>query len=213
MKWHLTGARVLVLCAHTDDEFGCAGTVRRLLDDGARVSYVAFSRCEASVPQGLPADILEQECRRATQLLGIEPADVTILNFPVRQFPSYRQDILEAMTQLRSRVNPDLVLLPSSFDTHQDHSTVYAEGFRAFKRSTLLGYELPQNLISFSHSAFVQLSTQHLESKVRAMSAYESQAFRSYSREEFIRSLAVVRGVQAGCEFAEAFEAVRVIAN
>ena len=36
--------RVLVLAPHTDDgEFGCGGTMARLVDAGAEVRYVAFS--------------------------------------------------------------------------------------------------------------------------------------------------------------------------
>ena len=41
--------------AHTDDEFGCAGTVGRLTDAGAHVRYLALSDCAASVPAGFPA--------------------------------------------------------------------------------------------------------------------------------------------------------------
>ena len=37
--------RVLVLAPHTDDgEFGCGGTMARLVEGGAEVRYVAFSR-------------------------------------------------------------------------------------------------------------------------------------------------------------------------
>ena len=36
--------RVLVLAPHTDDgEFGCGGTMARLVEAGADVRYVAFS--------------------------------------------------------------------------------------------------------------------------------------------------------------------------
>ena len=48
--------RALVLCAHTDDEFGCAGTMVRLTEIGAQVRYLALSRCEESVPAGFARD-------------------------------------------------------------------------------------------------------------------------------------------------------------
>ena len=203
--------RALVLAAHTDDEFGCAGTVIRLVEAGVQVRYIAVSRCEESVPAGYPQDVLETECRSCTGVLGLRPEDVAVWRYPVRRFPAARQEILEEFVKVAREFSPELVLLPSSDDTHQDHKTVYEEGFRAFKRSTLLGYELPQNLISFSNSAFVALEAHHVDRKIAALSEYRSQSFRPYAAGEFIRSLAQVRGVQAGVGMAEAFEAVRLV--
>lgn len=203
--------RVLVLCAHTDDEFGCAGTLRRLVEAGADVHYVALSRCEESVPDGLPLDVLVHECRACTATLGIPPENVSIDQFQVRYFPRDRQEILERFVSLKRSLNPDLVLVPSSQDTHQDHAVVSEEGFRAFKHTTLLGYELPQNLASFEHSAFVHLRPETLDLKVEALSAYASQGFRPYASEAFIRGLATVRGAQALAPFAEAFEVMRLM--
>jgi N-acetylglucosamine malate deacetylase 1 len=204
-------SRVVVLCAHTDDEFGCAGTVARLIEQGADVRYVALSRCEESVPSPYPRDVLEHECRECTARMGIAPDAVSVLGFPVRYFPEHRQAILETLVRIAREYRPELVLLPSSFDTHQDHATVFNEGFRAFKHSTILGYEMPQNLISFSHSAFVELTREQLERKIHALESYRSQSFRPYSTAEFIRGLAAVRGVQCNAAYAEAFEVVRLI--
>lgn len=204
-------ARVLVLCAHTDDEFGCAGTMVRLTEIGIQVRYLALSRCEESVPAGLAADVLEHECRACVQAIGVATDAIEVGDFPVRHFPDHRQAILERFYQLNQHYQPDVVFLPSSFDSHQDHATVYAEGFRAFKRSTLLGYELPQNVTAFENSAFVCLEQTHLAKKIAALSCYQSQGFRSYAAPEYIEGLARVRGVQCGSLFAEAFEAIRVI--
>ena len=203
---------VLVLAPHTDDEQGCAGTVARLLRAGADVSYVALSRCEESVPQGFPPDVLEMECRSCTSKLGIKPERVQVWRFRVRRFPEVRQEILERFILLKREISPDLVFLPSHADTHQDHAVVYEEGFRAFKCSALLGYELPQNHLAFSTGAFVRLTENDLETKVTALSCYSSQAFRPYSAPSFVESLARVRGLQCGSEFAEAFEAIRLVA-
>lgn len=205
--------RVLVLAPHTDDEFGCAGTIARLVRSGAEVRYVALSRCEESVPSGFPEDVLETECRSACAALGLRPEQVEVWRFRVRHFPANRQEILERFVQLNREYRPQLVLLPSMDDMHQDHATVAAEGFRAFKHSTLLGYELPQNIISFENSAFIALSEEDFATKVKALSAYESQAFRPYATEEFLRGLALVRGVQAASRLAEAFEVIRLIVS
>ncbi len=203
--------RVLVLCAHTDDEMGCAGTVVRLVEAGAEVRYLALSTCEASVPAGFAPDVLAHECRACTAALGLTPEHVTLGPFEVRHFPRDRQAILEALVGVGRSFRPDLVLLPASTDTHQDHAVVAAEGFRAFKHATVLGYELPQNLVRFTAAAFVALDERVLGRKLAALAAYRSQAFRPYAAEAAVRGLAVVRGVQAGVPLAEAFEVVRLV--
>jgi LmbE family N-acetylglucosaminyl deacetylase len=203
--------RALVLAAHTDDEFGCAGTIARLIRGGVDVRYVALSRCEESVPKGFPDDVLETECRAACSELGIKAEHTDIWRFKVRHFPAHRQEILERLYSLNKELSPDLVLAPSLRDMHQDHATVSVEAFRAFKHSTLLGYELPQNLIAFEHAAFIALSEDDFAAKARAVAAYKSQAHRPYAPVEFMRSLAVVRGVQANTGLAEAFEVTRLI--
>src|SRR6185437_5104743 len=51
--------RALVLAPHTDDgEFGCGGTMARLVEEGADVRYVAFSIATRSLPEGFPPDTL-----------------------------------------------------------------------------------------------------------------------------------------------------------
>lgn len=203
--------RCLVLAPHTDDEMGCAGTMVRLLAGGTRIRYVAFSRCEESVPEGFPSDVLEHEARACNRELGLGPDDVTILRHPVRHFPAVRQEILEYLYALNKDWRPQLVLLPCSMDRHQDHATVSAESVRAFKNSTLLGYELPLNNRSFESSAFVRLDREHLDVKIRALAQYRSQTFRSYLEAVNVEALARVRGGQCGALFAEAFEAIKVV--
>lgn len=203
--------RVLVLGAHTDDEFGCSGTIVRLLEQGSEVFLAAFSICEESVPPGYPRDILGKEVMDATSTLGVSADHVLVHNYRVRHFPSFRQEILEDLVKLREKIRPNLVLLPSLEDVHQDHQVIAREGVRAFKFSSVLGYELPMNLITFRHACFVSLTEAHIRRKVEAMSRYRTQQFRAYAEEEFLRGLAKVRGVQAGTEFAEAFEVIRFI--
>ena len=204
-------SRVVVLCPHTDDEFGCAGTIVRLLDAGAEIRYVALSRCEISVPEGFPKDVLVHECRRATAALGIRQENVEIWDYPVRRFSEHRQDILERFVALKREFAPELVLMPSTSDIHQDHSTVAQEGMRAFKHASILGYELPQNLVAFHNSAFVRLSSEDLDRKIAAVAEYKSQSNRGYATAEFIRGLARVRGEQCNDRYAEAFELVRLV--
>lgn len=203
---------VLVLAPHTDDgEMGAGGTLVKLRDAGIPVTYIAFSAAEESVPAGFDRDVLRREVLKATEALGIPNEKVEVLNYPVRRLNFHRQEILEDLIKIRQRSTFDLVLLPTTTDIHQDHATVVNEGIRAFKNTTLLGYEFVWNNLSFSAQCFVKLDEYAIGKKVDAMAEYNSQKGRPYASETFIKSLAVTRGVQIGAEYAEAFEVIRLV--
>jgi len=202
--------KVLVLAPHTDDgELGAGGTIAKLVENNVEVHYAAFSTAEESVPDGLPKDILKTEVIAATKKLGIKLENLLIFNYQVRKLSYVRQEILEDLIKIRKKENFDLILMPSLNDIHQDHTTIANEGLRAFKNSTILGYELIWNNLSFHTTSFVKLDKHHIETKVNALKAYKSQEGRDYMSGEFILALAKTRGVQIGAKYAEAFEVVR----
>jgi len=204
--------RVIVIGAHTDDgEFGCGATMNKLIGEGAELYYAMMSICEDSVPEGLQKDILQLEAAKSCGILGLKRENLLFYNFTVRKFPQYRQELLEEFVRLRKSIKPDLVILPSSTDLHQDHATVAAEGLRAFKTASILGYEFSWNNLTFSTHLFSVVTRRQLHKKILALNQFKSQDFRSYAKGELIKSLAEVRGSQISKPYAEAFEVVRWI--
>ncbi len=202
--------KVLVLAPHTDDgEFGCGGTIAKLIKNNVSVHYVAFSACKQSVLPQFPADILITEVKEATAILGIPPQNLILKDYDVRTFNYHRQAILEDMIQLRATIQPDLVLMPALHDIHQDHQTIAEEGLRAFKHTSILAYEIIWNNLNFNSTCFVTLSPEDIALKTKALNAYKSQAHRPYANETFINALAHTRGVQIGSQYAETFEVLR----
>ena len=184
---------ILVLAPHTDDgELGLGGTISKFIEEGKNVFYAAFSTADQSVPEGFPKDILATEVRNATFKLGIPPENLYIYHYEVRKLNYVRQELLEDMVKLRNERHYDL------------------EAIRAFKKTTLLGYELIWNNLTFDTDCFVQLEERHIEAKCQALREYKSQEFRDYTSPEFVRSLARTRGVQVGCQYAESFEVIRL---
>ena len=137
--------------------------------------------------------------------------NLIVLNFQVRKFNYVRQEILEELIKIRKSQKFDLVLIPSLKDIHQDHAVIAQEGVRAFKNTSILGYELIWNDLQFDTTCFVKLEKRHVETKVAALSRYESQNVREYMSPEFIWSLAKMRGVQVNASYAECFEVIRWI--
>jgi LmbE family N-acetylglucosaminyl deacetylase len=209
----MTNLRIIVLSPHTDDgEFGCGGTIARYVEEGHDVYYVAFSTAEESVKKGFPKDSLKTEVKNATKVLGIKPKNLLIHEYKVRSFPAHRQEILEQLVQYRKDIQPDIVFLPNRDDMHQDHQIMANEGIRAFRvTSTILGYEFPRNNISLTTTFFIKLESRHIDKKVAAIKEYKTQEDKFYASEDYLRALARVRGVQLDHQYAEAFEAIRVI--
>jgi LmbE family N-acetylglucosaminyl deacetylase len=193
--------RILVLAAHTDDaEFGCGGSIARFIEEGHQVHVVAFTYCAL--------DILKEEFFRSCSKMGVEGK---LLGFEARNFARDRQGILDTMIRERDRIAPDLVLLHNTEDIHQDHGVIAQEGIRAFKGTTVLGYELPWNSLSFRSTAFIKLQERHVTKKVDAVGCYASQSHRNYSDPEAVRAQCLMRGTAIGTRFAECFEAIRYV--
>jgi len=205
--------RFLVLAPHTDDaELGCGGSLARFLEEKKEIHVVVFSSAEASRPKGSPKTLLRDEFFKAMKELGIPKSNLEVHNYPVRMLSYHRQKVLEELVKLRKEIAPEMVFLPSGSDLHQDHQVLHAEGLRAFKETSLWGYELPWNHITFSAQAFVTLERKHIEKKWKALSAYKSQFSlkRAYFSHDFIVGLARIRGTQVKSEFAEAFDVTRI---
>jgi LmbE family N-acetylglucosaminyl deacetylase len=129
----------------------------------------------------------------------------------MRELGYNRQKILDILYEESSSTNYDLVTCPSSFDTHQDHKVIREECFRAFKKTTIFGYEMPWNNRKFESDVFVEVSESDLKNKLKHFDCYKSQVNRSFFSEEYIRSMATYRGFQCGVQYAEAFELIRMV--
>jgi N-acetylglucosamine malate deacetylase 1 len=193
---------ILAISAHTDDcELGCGGTIAKLVAEGNKVTSLAFSYANE--------ETLKDETKNAMGLLGVE--NCTILNFEIRNFLKYRQEILQVLYEYDNDNEYDLIFIPARFDMHQDHQVITQEAMRAFKKCTLLGYELPWNNIQFTTNYFVRLQRMDVDKKIAALKCFHSQQEKNYFDGKFLLGLVRVRGVQIKTSYAEAFEAIRVV--
>lgn len=194
-----------MLSPHTDDaELGAGGTISRLIEEGSRVSYVAFSA---------PHEALRGECERALKMLRSKNngASLSILKFERRKLYENRQDILQWLYNFNEENSPDLVLTPSRADTHQDHETITSEAVRCFKKSSIFGYILRWNCSVIKEDVTIPLEDRHIKSKIAALGQYLSQSSRPYFDPEYHRREAYVRGLGFPSHLAEAFEMIRLV--
>ncbi len=205
---------ILIISPHTDDaELGCGGSIAKFVEMGKDVHLLACSSAEKSIPEGFETNSTKNEMIEACKILGLKENNLKILDFETRVFPQHRQEILDDLIKIRNEINPEIVMVPSLKDTHQDHQVITNESLRAFKKSSLsiYGYEQPWNCFTFDTQAFVTLEENHMKKKIDALSKYKTQSTKEYLDPEFIRGLARSRGIIIGHKYAEAFEIIKTI--
>jgi LmbE family N-acetylglucosaminyl deacetylase len=206
--------KVLVISPHTDDgELAAGGTIARFIEEGIEVHLAVMCGNYKNLGSKLLSnEILRNECQRSAATLGITNSQITYFDYELRYFPAFRQEILDNMIELKQKIKPELVLVPSSNDMHQDHHTIHQEALRAFKKdSSIWGYEHPWNNLSFTTDILVRLDEKQVQMKIEALKCYKSQVDKSYFDERYIWSLAYTRGTQVDWPYAEAFELVRML--
>tara|TARA_A100001515_G_scaffold84853_1_gene67428 strand:+ start:2258 stop:2863 length:606 start_codon:yes stop_codon:yes gene_type:complete len=197
--------KVLALAPHTDDvELGCGGYLSKLTKNKVVVDVIAFSEAQP-LSVGDPV----QEFENAMEIIGVNKTH--FLGYRPRYFHERRQDILECLWNTNKKDNYDLVLCPSSHDHHQDHQVIYEECFRAFKKTSIFGYEMPWNNRTFSTDIFVKLTKENLDEKFKMLDCYKTQGERAFMNKNYIFDMARTRGLQIDSEFAECYEAIRVV--
>lgn len=209
----MTKERILVLSPHTDDaELGCGGSISKFVEEQHELLWIVFSTAEESLPIDMPKDTLKIEFEKVIENLGLKEENFKIFNFRVRHLHENRQDVLEELIKIRDNFQPNMVLIPSLTDYHQDHQVVANEAIRAFKtNASIIGYELPWNHVTFETNLFIKLDKRHIEKKYEILQNYRSQfkKDRNYFSQEYIFGLSKVRGTQCNADYAEAFEVIR----
>jgi len=197
---------ILALSPHTDDiEIGCGGTLNRLKSNGAEIYVVNFSFSKNEKNDNIAPNVKDEFIASMNYL----NAKYEMLDLPCRRLEEKRQVILDYLISLSKKNDFDAVFCHSTFDLHQDHQTVRNEAFRAFKHTTILGYELPWNCVQFRSDLFVKLSEDDLLAKTKMVGFYKSQQHRPYMYKQYIFDIARTRGLSINYKYAEGFEIIR----
>jgi len=193
-------ARVLVVTAHPDDvDFGAAGTIASWTSAGVEVTYCIVTDGDAggfdpAVPRSEIPRIRRAEQTAAAACLGV--TDVRFLGYRDGEL-TVSHDLRRDISRVIRQVRPDLLLTQSPernwariYASHPDHmgggeaavQAVYPDARNPFAHSSLLADEgleawtVPEVWIMGGpvRDRYVDV-TEHLEAKIAALRAHESQ--------------------------------------
>ncbi len=99
-----------------------------------------------------------------------------------------------------------ILCLSTKADIHQDHGTVTEEALRAFRGTTVLGFDVLRNSYGFFPNFLVEVSEQDVEHKIQALGSYHTYDSRYYFDPEILRATLIRHGALAERKYAEGFD-------
>ncbi len=201
------GRRVCFIGAHPDDiELGAGALI-------AHISGQTDVRCiSLSDNQKNPTLVnVVDEMYASMAVLGVPGQNVTAGQFETRRFPHQRQEILEYLITLNQEFHPEIVFTHTKNDLHQDHATVTEECLRAFRGTTVLGFDVLRSSYGFFPNFLVEVSEDDVNKKVAALAEYKTYASKYYFDPQITRATLIRHGALAERPYAEGFDILRVI--
>ncbi len=201
------GQRVCFIGAHPDDiEIGAGALIAQI---ASKTELVCVTLSDNQKNPALKN--LVEEHYRSMDVLGVQREKVVLGQFETRRFPHARQEILEYLIDLNRQFRPDIVFVHTKADIHQDHGTVTEEALRAFRGTTVLGFDVIRSSYGFFPNFLVEVSAEDVEKKIAALSEYRTYDSRYYFNPEITRATLIRHGALAERPYAEGFDILRIV--
>jgi LmbE family N-acetylglucosaminyl deacetylase len=146
-------------------------------------------------------------------VLGVPKEKVLVKSFETRNFARDRQQILEFLYELNRSYRPAMVFTHSQADMHQDHGVVTMETLRAFRGTTVLGFDVLRSSHGFFPHFLVEVTEHDVDCKLEALSKYRTYADKYYFSPEVTRSALIRQGALAELPYAEGFDILRIVSR
>ena len=222
------GKTILVVAPHADDEaLGAGGLLGLASGMGARI-HVQYVTVSGFAPQrggsGVGTSQRMAEVGAVAARLNLASYDVLFEGeqHHLRLDACPVHDLLSWMESgsacSLTAVDPDVVLIPSGKHNHQDHRAVHqacmglARARVGGKPRLFIEYEIPTSCCpgtpAFDPRVYVRLDEDLMRFKKDVFSLYASQVCEPPGLRSLyaVETLARLRGLECGAEFAEAFE-------
>jgi LmbE family N-acetylglucosaminyl deacetylase len=186
--------RVLVIGCHADDiEIGCGGTLLTLVQSNPELE-VDWIVLAAPGERGA-----EAKASAEAFLTGVGNAHVEVHEFRDGFLPYVGGEVKEVFEELKSRVDPQIVLTHTSYDLHQDHRLACELTWNTFRNHLILEYEIPKVDGDLGRpNAFVPLTATVAEEKLALLEQhFPSQSGKHWFDRDTFLGLMRLRGMEA----------------
>jgi LmbE family N-acetylglucosaminyl deacetylase len=203
------GKKICFIGAHPDDiELGCGAFISNI-HGKADILCVTLSDNQTNPSLSHLVD----EHLRSMKILGVPQDHVKMGSFVTRRFPELRQEILEYLYQLNHEYQPDIVITHTQSDIHQDHQQTTEEVLRAFRGTTVLGFDALRSSYGFFPHFLVEVKPEDVEKKIQALLEYSTYNDKYYFDASVLRATLIRHGALAERPYAEGFDILRIVGN
>jgi len=207
---------ILVIVAHPDDEvLGMGGTIKKLSKKHTVSLCVVSEGVSAQYKEKKMIKVRRNDCLKCGKILGI--TNFEFLDYPDMHLDHIPHlDINIDLEKLMKKYNPDIVYTTPYHDLNKDHQRVFESTLVAtrptfIKIKKLLSFELPGSVrVPFTPNLYEDVSSE-IKTKIKAFKQYKSEVekFPHPRSTEAIKSLSLVRGIESGFKYAEAFKLIK----
>lgn len=201
------GRRICFIGAHPDDiELGAGALIAHI---AGQTELLCVTLSDNQKNPALKNIVREHFASMAA--LGVPQDHVVVKDFETRRFPHFRQEILEYLITLNREYHPEIVFTHTKNDLHQDHATVTEECLRAFRGTTVLGFDVLRSSHGFFPNFLVEVNEGDVDRKVAALAEYKTYETKYYFDPQITRATLIRHGALAERPYAEGFDIMRVI--
>lgn len=201
------GKKVFFIGAHPDDiEIGCGGLISNIHGLAEVFCFTLSDNQKNSALMNVT-----QEEYKSMDILGVPGDHVFINKFETRRFMHSRQEILEYLIEINKKYRPEIVFVHSKSDLHQDHGVVTDETMRAFRGTTVFGYDVIRSSQGFFPSFLVEISEKDVNNKIKSLQAYQTYADKYYFDPDLTKAILIRNGALCERAYAEGFDILRMV--
>ena len=225
--------KILTFFAHPDDETLAAGaTINKLINLGSEI-HIAIPATGIHSRKNIQKrkereddlDELRKDCQKAMDVLGIEPSNIYLGDFPDNEMDKHSLlELIHWLEEILTKIKPDLVLTHHRYCTNIDHqychdAVVVTTRPGLNDHVTVLCGEVPSSTgylkpVQWEPNFYIDVSESNVNAKIKSMETYKGEARpdpHPRSR-EVLSALAKVRGSESGFYFSEAFMISKIFA-
>ena len=233
----LKNKRIMIVVAHPDDELlGLGATMNRLINEANVITHVVILG-EGITSRSIHRDekLWQNELKihklnilKAQKIIGYH--SVSTYDFPDNRFDTVALlDIIKTIELEKNNFIPDVIFTHHSGDLNIDHQRTFEAVITATRpikgenTKAIITFETPSGTEwrantdprHFLPNFYIQISMNNLKAKIKGMESYkyEKRNFPHPRSPKSLVTLASLRGIQVGFQYAEAFNLVRLINN
>jgi LmbE family N-acetylglucosaminyl deacetylase len=216
--------KILVVSPHPDDEtLGCGGTLLKHKDSGDSIYWLNITNMEEEYEY--PKEKVEARKKEIEEVIKAYKFD-EYFDLCLRPAALTEKDIsfmVNKISEILEKVKPNILYVPFWGDAHSDHRVTFnalQPFFKSFRYS-FIKKVLMMEIISetdnqfkeiFKPNVFIDISN-YFYKKIDIMKIYKSEiGNHPFPRSiENIKNLALYRGSQSNCNYAESFMLLKEI--